>query len=65
LIREDLVDELLVYMAPMLLGPQARPLLALPEITRLDASPRFTLLETAQFGNDLRLRLRRAAASDG
>ena len=59
LIQEGFVDELIVYIAPMLLGPQARPLLALPEITSLDASPRFTLLETVPFGDDIRLRLRR------
>lgn len=58
LIREGLVDELLIYIAPVLLGPQARPLLALPEITQLDASPRFSIFETKQIGADLRVRLR-------
>ena len=63
LLQGDFVDELLVYMAPMLLGPQARPLIVIPEITHLEASPRFTFLETTAFGDDLRLRLRRATGA--
>jgi len=53
------VDELLVYMAPMLLGPQARPLISLPEITSLDAAPRFALIDSTAIGGDVRFRLRR------
>ena len=59
LIRANLVDELLIYMAPMLLGPQARALANLPELTSLDASPRFSILDSQRIGTDLRLRLTR------
>jgi diaminohydroxyphosphoribosylaminopyrimidine deaminase/5-amino-6-(5-phosphoribosylamino)uracil reductase len=62
LLREQLVDEMLLYIAPLVLGPQARPLLALPELTELAASPRFELLESRPIGADLRLRLRPRAA---
>jgi len=59
LIRASLVDELLVYMAPMLLGPQARALANLPELMSLDAAPRFSILDSQRIGTDLRLRLMR------
>jgi diaminohydroxyphosphoribosylaminopyrimidine deaminase/5-amino-6-(5-phosphoribosylamino)uracil reductase len=58
LLREHLVDEMLLYVAPVVLGPQARPLLVIPELSQLAASPRFELLESRSIGADLRLRLR-------
>jgi diaminohydroxyphosphoribosylaminopyrimidine deaminase / 5-amino-6-(5-phosphoribosylamino)uracil reductase len=58
LIRSGLVDELLLYIAPMLLGPHARALATLPELTDLSASPRFAIIETHMIGPDVRLRLR-------
>jgi diaminohydroxyphosphoribosylaminopyrimidine deaminase/5-amino-6-(5-phosphoribosylamino)uracil reductase len=60
LIREALVDELLLYIAPMLLGHHARPLATLPELTDLSTSPRFSVIETQTIGADVRLRLRPA-----
>jgi diaminohydroxyphosphoribosylaminopyrimidine deaminase/5-amino-6-(5-phosphoribosylamino)uracil reductase len=58
LIRNALVDELVLYVAPILLGPQARALVDLPPLADLAASPRYRIIETRQFGADLRLRLR-------
>jgi len=58
-LRENLADELILYIAPMLLGPQARPLAQLPPLERLALAPRFTLRETQVLGPDLRLVLRR------
>jgi diaminohydroxyphosphoribosylaminopyrimidine deaminase/5-amino-6-(5-phosphoribosylamino)uracil reductase len=60
LVHGGFVDELLIYMAPIMLGPQARPLLAMSEITSLDEVPRFEILEAGVFGADWRLRLRRS-----
>ncbi len=57
-IGAGLVDELLLYLAPTLLGPQARPLLALPALAALADRPRFALHEVQRVGEDLRLRLR-------
>lgn len=57
-VRGGFVDEMLVYLAPMLLGPQARALLEMPQLADLRASPRFDIIETLQIGADLRLRLR-------
>jgi diaminohydroxyphosphoribosylaminopyrimidine deaminase / 5-amino-6-(5-phosphoribosylamino)uracil reductase len=58
MLSAGLVDEWLLYLAPRLLGPQARPLAHLARLTKLDASPRFTLVESQTVGPDLRLRLR-------
>ena len=62
LLRQGLADELLLYLAPKLLGPTARPLLAFPELTELDAAPSFAIAEVARVGDDLRLRLKPRAA---
>jgi diaminohydroxyphosphoribosylaminopyrimidine deaminase / 5-amino-6-(5-phosphoribosylamino)uracil reductase len=62
LLRQGLADELLLYLAPKLLGPSARPLLALPELTELEAAPTFAIAQVTQVGDDLRLRLRPRAA---
>jgi diaminohydroxyphosphoribosylaminopyrimidine deaminase/5-amino-6-(5-phosphoribosylamino)uracil reductase len=52
-----LVDELLIYQAPMLIG-EGRPLAALAPLADLGAARRWTLIEAAPVGADLRLRLR-------
>ena len=58
LFTTGLVDELLLYVAPVLLGDSARPLLQLP--TLADMAERWQLrpVEQGQVGNDWRLRLR-------
>lgn len=58
LLQQALVDELLIYMAPKLLGPQARPLAEMSELQSLDAAPHFIVIETRQIDEDVRLRLR-------
>jgi len=55
------VDEWLVYLAPKLLGKDARPLAAIPglaRLARLKDAPEFELRESVVLGNDVRLRLR-------
>jgi diaminohydroxyphosphoribosylaminopyrimidine deaminase/5-amino-6-(5-phosphoribosylamino)uracil reductase len=59
-LQADVADELLLYIAPVLLGPQARPLLQLPELAELAQGRRFTIMDTCAIGADLRLRLRPA-----
>jgi diaminohydroxyphosphoribosylaminopyrimidine deaminase/5-amino-6-(5-phosphoribosylamino)uracil reductase len=58
LFAAGLVDELLIYVAPLLLGDSARPLLQLPSLG--DMAERWQLhpVEQRQLGNDWRLRLR-------
>jgi diaminohydroxyphosphoribosylaminopyrimidine deaminase / 5-amino-6-(5-phosphoribosylamino)uracil reductase len=58
LFRQLLVDELLLYVAPKLLGPQARPLVDLPELGELKDAYGFTLVDVQRLGDDFRLRLR-------
>lgn len=58
LVQQQCVDELLLYVAPMVLGDQARGLLRLPEPLSLEQAPRFAMIETVPIGADQRLRLR-------
>lgn len=52
-----LVDELLVYQAPMLIG-EGRPLATLATLAALGDARRWRLIEATAIGQDLRLRLR-------
>jgi diaminohydroxyphosphoribosylaminopyrimidine deaminase/5-amino-6-(5-phosphoribosylamino)uracil reductase len=63
LLSAGLVDEWLVYLAPKLLGGDARPLAALGKLRKLAAAPAFEVLDATQVGPDLRLRLRPRAKS--
>lgn len=58
LLRQALVDELILYIAPKLLGPQARPLMEMGELHNLHEAPNFRIVETRDIGEDVRLRLR-------
>ena len=58
LIRHALLDELLLYVAPKLLGPQGRPLVELPELAKLQDAHSFTLVDVQRLGEDMRLQLR-------
>lgn len=57
-VQQELVDELLIYIAPRLLGPAARPLLSLPLLEDLQQAKQFRMIEQHAVGDDLRLRLR-------
>ncbi len=58
LLRAGLVDELLLYQAPTLLGEQGRPLLDGLGITAMDQQRRLRVADQRQVGDDLRLLLR-------
>lgn len=58
LLQAGLVDELIVYLAPMLLGDAARGLCHLPGLERLGDAPALTFSDVTRVGNDLRLTLR-------
>jgi diaminohydroxyphosphoribosylaminopyrimidine deaminase/5-amino-6-(5-phosphoribosylamino)uracil reductase len=58
LLSQSLADELLIYVAPKLLGPQARPLVEIAQLRELASAPGFTIVESRQVGDDLRMRLR-------
>ncbi len=58
LLRAGLVDELLLYVAPKLLGPQGLPLVDLPQLSDLQDALGFTVAGVQRLEDDLRLRLR-------
>jgi diaminohydroxyphosphoribosylaminopyrimidine deaminase/5-amino-6-(5-phosphoribosylamino)uracil reductase len=55
LLREGLVDELLLYLAPCLIGDAASGLFNLPELTTLDGKQRLKIRDLRQLGEDIRL----------
>jgi diaminohydroxyphosphoribosylaminopyrimidine deaminase / 5-amino-6-(5-phosphoribosylamino)uracil reductase len=58
LLSENLIDELIVYMAPSLLGDQGRGLFHLPGIMTMADKKMLKLLDVRQVGGDLRLTLK-------
>jgi diaminohydroxyphosphoribosylaminopyrimidine deaminase/5-amino-6-(5-phosphoribosylamino)uracil reductase len=55
LLREGLVDELLLYLAPCLIGHDASGLFNLPELTTLDGKKLLKIRDLRQLGEDIRL----------
>jgi diaminohydroxyphosphoribosylaminopyrimidine deaminase/5-amino-6-(5-phosphoribosylamino)uracil reductase len=58
LLNEGLVDELLVYLAPMLIGDAAHGMFHLPALSELGAARRLTIFQQGMIGADLRIRAR-------
>jgi len=58
-VQQQLVDELVIYMAPSLLGDQARGLMSLPGLDVLADREQWQWRDVRQVGNDLRLTLTR------
>jgi diaminohydroxyphosphoribosylaminopyrimidine deaminase/5-amino-6-(5-phosphoribosylamino)uracil reductase len=63
-IREGLVDEFLVYLAPQLLGP-GQGLANLPALTSLSGAVQLAFHAVDRVGPDLRLLLRKSAPCRG
>lgn len=55
LIREGLADELLLYLAPALIGDAAQGLFRLPELTSLEHKRQLVWQDVRQVGADLRI----------
>lgn len=55
LVRERLVDEFVVYLAPDFLGDTARGMLALPALADLDERCRLAIIDVRRIGRDLRI----------
>jgi diaminohydroxyphosphoribosylaminopyrimidine deaminase/5-amino-6-(5-phosphoribosylamino)uracil reductase len=65
LLRSQLVDELILYVAPCLLGPQGQPLVQLPPISALTERLALEYRQVEQLGEDLRIiAVPRPAAGD-
>jgi diaminohydroxyphosphoribosylaminopyrimidine deaminase/5-amino-6-(5-phosphoribosylamino)uracil reductase len=60
LVEAGMVDELILYLAPHMLGDAARGMLALPRCQALDERLRLDIREVRHCGRDLRLRARLA-----
>jgi len=58
LLRDGLIDELLLYVAPVLLGDQGRPLFSGVGVHLMAERHGLTLIDSRQVGPDLRLLLR-------
>jgi diaminohydroxyphosphoribosylaminopyrimidine deaminase / 5-amino-6-(5-phosphoribosylamino)uracil reductase len=58
LLRAGIVDELLIYFAPHLLGDRARGMFDLPELTELSGKRELEIQDVRQIGRDLRVRAR-------
>ncbi|MES2859661.1 MAG: bifunctional diaminohydroxyphosphoribosylaminopyrimidine deaminase/5-amino-6-(5-phosphoribosylamino)uracil reductase RibD [Pseudomonadota bacterium] len=61
-LSSGLVDELLLYIAPVLLGERARPLFDGLRIDEMAQSMRMRIVDTRHVGDDIRLLLRPQAA---
>jgi len=57
-LQSGLADELIVYIAPVLLGPDARPMALLAPLEKLADRLQFTLHRNETIGTDLKLVLR-------
>ncbi len=58
LLQQGLVDELVIYLAPSLLGHDARPFAQLPGVERLDQRLDLDWIDVRRVGADLRLTAR-------
>lgn len=58
LFAAGLVDELLIYVAPVLLGDSAKPLLGLPSLTDMASRWKLRTIDRRVLGEDMRLQLR-------
>ncbi|HJP25895.1 MAG TPA: dihydrofolate reductase family protein, partial [Arenicellales bacterium] len=54
-LSRNLVDELIVYMAPDVLGSDGRGMFIMPEIRRITDRHSFKIDDVRQFGRDLRI----------
>ena len=58
LLQVGLIDELVVYMAPLLLGDKARGLFQLPELTQMSERKELQILDMRAVGRDWRVTLK-------
>jgi diaminohydroxyphosphoribosylaminopyrimidine deaminase/5-amino-6-(5-phosphoribosylamino)uracil reductase len=56
LLREGLIDELLLYIAPIIVGDAAQGMFDLPALTELSAARRLAVFDRHQIGDDMRIR---------
>ncbi len=62
LLREGCVDELLMYLAPGIIGDSGRGMFSLPEFADLSRMPRLAIREVTRIGEDVRILARVSVA---
>ncbi len=56
LLEQGLIDELLIYYAPVLMGGEARGMFAMPPLTQMSQRTQLDIIELRQIGGDIRIR---------
>ena len=64
LIQQNLVDELLIYQAPIILGGDAVSPFAIPRLDNMEDRVHLEWIESRRIGKDMRLRFRPVGISD-
>jgi len=55
MLQAGLIDEMIIYMAPCLMGSEARPLFRLPGIDSMEDKIDLDIIDVRSFGKDLRI----------
>jgi len=58
LLELDLIDEFLMYYAPVLMGTEAKGMFAIPALTQMSQRTQLEIVELRQFGSDIRIRVK-------
>ncbi|MCK4833875.1 MAG: bifunctional diaminohydroxyphosphoribosylaminopyrimidine deaminase/5-amino-6-(5-phosphoribosylamino)uracil reductase RibD [Gammaproteobacteria bacterium] len=58
LLKNDLVDEIIIYMAPHIMGDDAKGLFHLPELEQMKDRVSLTIKDVRSIGNDIRITAR-------
>ena len=58
MLQASLVDEVLIYLAPKLIGSDGRGMFSLPGMDKLTDCVKLNVLDLRQFGDDVRIQLR-------
>jgi len=65
LLEQQMIDELLLYYAPVLMGGEAKGMFSMAALTEMDQRTRLEVFDTRQIGNDIRLRARVKTVAKG
>ena len=60
LMTQNLIDELLIYYAPKIMGSAGKGMFAMPPLTNMNQALNLQILDVLQFGSDIRLRAKLA-----
>jgi diaminohydroxyphosphoribosylaminopyrimidine deaminase/5-amino-6-(5-phosphoribosylamino)uracil reductase len=60
LLKQNFIDEIIIYLAPCILGNQANNMFSLPAISAMSERYNFNLIQVDRTGDDIRVILRKA-----